>query len=168
MLEFRLSADPHSKDIVRDGTPLGCAQWHRSRKKRIIIWSKPGTELTLAELEQCVEFLQGQTARPGPDPDVELAREVTNAEGDRKARVDYNRVSDCTDEGRYAVFKRTRYQYRWYYDGYRDFEYLEEAIRFRDCWLERKPWKPEESNTSPPGTSCSSSSPSSPPESAGP
>jgi len=169
VLVFRQSTDQHSLDIVRDDKPLGFLQWHRGRH-RIILWAGPGVELSLAELEQCVVELTGKSAKPGGDwPDVEIGRELPGLGGARKARVDYNRVSAGTEEGRFGVFMRTYYQHRWYYDGYRDFEELEDAVAFRNAWLQgaSASWNPPVSNTSLPETCSSSSVQSSPTGSVG-
>lgn len=137
MLSFHMSADLHSEDIRRDGTLIGFLQWHRNNK-RITVWQKGG-ELSLDELKQCVDRLSTKDASPGYNPESELGREVER--GSRSARVDMNRVPG---EGQYAVFQRTFYMRRWYYDGYAAFDDLDEAIKFRDGWLTGHSYKLED------------------------
>lgn len=75
----------------------------------------------------------GRSVYKAMHPD--FRKEVT--QGARLARIDLNHVSGCGDsqEGPIAVFMGTRYMGRNYYDGYRDFEAMSSAIKFRDGWL---------------------------------
>lgn len=131
MLSFHMSQDPHSEDIRRDGKLIGFLQWHRNNRK-IVIWEQ-GCDLTLDELQQCTERLSGKDATPGYSPEIELGREITK--GSRAARVDRNRCADLDGGKEFAVFMRTSYLKHWYYDGYRAFDELAQAVEFRDKWL---------------------------------
>lgn len=64
---------------------------------------------------------------------VELGR--THEYGFRKARMDKNACVEFDDGKRFAVFQHTFYLGKWYYDGYRAFATVDEAIDFRDKWL---------------------------------
>lgn len=67
--------------------------------------------------------------------DREYGLERKSASGDRKARIDRNRCADEDDGKEHAVFKHTNYLGRWYYDGYVAFTSPEDALAFRDRWI---------------------------------